>query len=96
MRAFANGSIPMAEPSVRLFCVEFRRRGETQTLTGFVPASDAGEAIRAAQATATDIRAQGHDVADLFQDHSDLEVRVGTFGSNDPPEVEFGDWLPLP
>ena len=66
--------------------------GETQAHTFFVPALNADEAIPAAEASARNARAQGYDVADPFQDHADLEVRVGTFGTNDPPEVEFGDW----
>lgn len=86
----------MAEPALRLFCVEVRPRGENQAHTFFQPASSADEAVRAAQATATDFRALGYGGTDPFQHGADLEVRVGTFGPSDPPEVEFGDWLPFP
>jgi len=82
----------MAEPKLRLFCVECRPSGETQAHTFFVPASNANEAIRAAEASARDTRAQGYDVADPFQDETNLEVRVGTYRSGDSPEIEFGDW----
>ena len=82
----------MAEPRLRLFCVECRPSGETQAHTFFVPASNANEAIRAAEASASDTRAQGYDVSNPFQDETDLEVRVGTFRSGDSTEIEFGGW----
>ena len=85
----------MAEPRLRLFCVECRPSGETQAHTFFVPASNVNEAIRAAEASARDTQAQGYDVADPFQDETNLEVRVGTFTSDDSTEIEFGDWSPF-
>lgn len=85
----------MAEPRLRLFCVECRPSGETQAHTFFVPALNPDEAIRAAEASARDTRAQGYDVANPFQEHSELEVRVGTFGAGDSLKVEFGDWSPF-
>lgn len=82
----------MAEPTLRLFCVECRPCGETQAHTFFVPALSPDEAIRAAEASARETRARGITVADPFQDHADLEVRVGTFRHEDRSEVEFDEW----
>ena len=61
----------------------------------FVPALEIDEAIRSAQTSARKARAVEKDLSDPFQDYANLEVRVGSFGPGDPPELEFGEWLPF-
>ena len=84
----------MTQQQLRLFCVECRPRGggQADTFTFFVPALEPDEAILVAQASAIKARAFDRDVSDPFQDHADLEVRVGSYGPGDPSELKFGDW----
>ena len=84
----------MGGQRLQLFCVECRPSGETHAHAFYVPALDADEAMRVAEATARDNLAQGFDVVDPFQ-KADLEVRVGSYGSSDPPKLQFGDWSPF-
>jgi hypothetical protein len=85
----------MAAPRLQLFAVECRPPGQAQAYTFFVPAQSPPEAISQAMTSAREARAQCAEVSDPFQDHAELEVRVGTFTAEQPIEIEFGDWAPL-